>query len=821
MNLKFAEVILPLPLKGTFTYSIPKDSINKAVPGCRAIVQFGKRKIYTGILHHFHDISPSEYQPKEILEIVGQSPVFTALQLDYFQWISSYYMCTLGEVVNAALPSGLKISSESYISLNPDVDLDDLDLTEKEQLIINNLKAADITLSDLSDLLEIKNTHHHIKKLSDKNAIHLFEKVKDKYSPKTESRIRLNPDFNNETAIQILFESIEKRPKQADILLLYLKETNILESPKKNTLGISKRSLIENGSASSLKTLIKNNIFIEWKEKVSRIPFDDKPSSTAITLSDDQQKAKSEILAHFESKKTVLLRGITGSGKTEVYISLIEDLLNNGGTVLYLLPEIALTTQIIKRLRKAFGDSFGVYHSRYSENERVEVWQKVLSGEYKFVIGVRSAIFLPFSDLSMIIVDEEHETSYKQHDPAPRYHARDTALYLASLFHAKTLLGSATPSLETYKNAVDEKYGLVTMESRYGNVTMPTIQFANLKSERKRKTLKGNFSSRLLSDIQTVLEENNQAILFQNRRGYAPYIECNQCGFNAKCPNCDVSLTYHIYQNTLVCHYCGHKKDMISECPQCQSHELRTMSFGTEKLEEELEILLPNAKIHRMDLDSTRSKHSYQRIIDDFESGEIDILIGTQMVSKGLDFDKVVLVGVFGADRMINFPDFRSHERAFQLIHQVGGRSGRRKETGKVIIQTNDPEQPILQLVKNHDYLSFYQKEILEREKFRYPPYYRMIGVSLKDIDKQRVIEASHFLYKELIKQLGTLKVIGPVEPFIGRIRNLYLMEITIKVEKQSTNLGALKEFLLTSRNILLSQRSYKSVKVQFDVDPI
>ncbi|MFY0599037.1 MAG: primosomal protein N' [Cyclobacteriaceae bacterium] len=819
--MKFAEVILPLPLKGTFTYRLPANSSLHPAQGCRIIVQFGKRKIYTGIVHHLHDHAPAEYQPKEILDIVDSSPVFTPIQIELFQWMSDYYMSTLGEVVNAALPSGLKITSESYIALNPDMDFEELELSEKEQLIINNLKSSDMTLDELAGLLETKSAHRHVKTLSSKNAIHLFEKVKDKYQPKTESRIKLHSNFVSELQIQSLFELLEKKPKQTDVLLAYLKATNVLDSISNNEIGISKKELAEQSSSSSISTLVKNKVLVEWKQKISRIPYDPNADKSIPVLSEDQERAKTEILEQFEHKSTVLLKGITGSGKTEVYISLIEDVINEGGNTLYLLPEIALTTQIIKRLKRAFGDTFGVYHSRYSENERVEVWQKVLSGDYKFVVGVRSAIFLPFSDLSLIVIDEEHESSYKQHDPAPRYHARDTAIYLASMFHAKTLLGSATPSIESFKNARDGKYGLVTMDRRFGEVKLPDIEFADLRQERKRKTLKGNFSSLLLNEIKQTLSEDKQVILFQNRRGYAPYIECNQCGYNAKCPNCDVSLTYHIYQNVLKCHYCGFKKSMITECPQCQSHELQTMSFGTEKLEEELEILLPEARIQRMDLDATRSKYSYQRIIDEFEAGDIDILVGTQMVSKGLDFDKVTLVGVFAADRMINFPDFRSHERAFQLIHQVSGRAGRRQHKGKVIIQTSDPNQSTLQLVKRNDYLSFYQGEILEREKFHYPPFYRMISIILKDHEKQKAVDASHFLQRELVKQLGTLRVIGPVEPLIGKIRNQYLMEITVKIEKQSSNLSALKEFLLTSRNILLSQRSYKSVKVQFDVDPI
>ncbi|WP_258105138.1 primosomal protein N' [Marinoscillum sp. MHG1-6] len=819
--MKFAEVILPLPLKGTFTYSIP-ETIESLEPGIRVIVQFGKRKIYTGVIYHLHDEAPNVYTPKEILDVLDESPTFTAHQLELFHWMSNYYMATIGEVINAALPSGLKIASESFVSMNPDIDLDDLDLTEKEQLIVTNLQQADHTLDELANLLEIKSPHHHIKSLTQKNVIHLFEKVKDKYTARTETRIRLDAKFVEEESLQQIFDELEKKPKQSEVLLSYVKLVNVFEYPSRNQKGVVKKDLINEGvSTSSLSTLVKKGVFEEWKEKVSRIPHDENADTDIPSLSPDQERAKLEILGHFQSKETVLLKGITGSGKTEVYISLIQDILDNEGCVLYLLPEIALTTQIIKRLRKAFGDTFGIYHSRYSDNERVEVWQKVLKGEYKFVVGVRSAVFLPFSDLSLIIVDEEHEPSYKQYDPAPRYHARDTAIYMASKFHAKTLLGTATPAIETYKNAIDGKFGLVRMDKRFGEVNLPDIVFANLSKERKKKTIKGNFSSSLLGAMEQTLSDGNQVILFQNRRGYAPYIECDQCGYHATCPNCDVSLTYHIYQNVLVCHYCGHKKSMITECPQCQSRDLRTMSFGTEKLEEELEIMLPHARIQRMDLDATRSKNSYQRIIDQFENGEIDILVGTQMVSKGLDFDKVSLVGVFAADRMINFPDFRAHERAFQLIHQVSGRAGRRKQKGQVIIQTNDPEQPILQLIKRHDYESFYRSEILERERFHYPPFFRMIVITLKDNDKQVVNHAAQFYYREISRQLGTMRVIGPVEPLIGKIRNQFLMEITVKVEKQSVSLMALKEFLLTSRNIVLSQRSFKSVRIQFDVDPI
>ncbi|WP_421869159.1 replication restart helicase PriA [Marinoscillum sp.] len=821
--MRFLEVILPLPLPGTFTYSFSEVLYPDPKVGARVIVQFGKRKIYTGIIASIHSESPTGYDPKEIIDLVDTEPIVNDVQLTFFNWISQYYMCSVGEVMNAALPAGLKISSESYLSLNPDIDLEELELTEKEEVVIRHLISGDVKLNEVGPILDIKSPYNYIKKLKDKNAIQVFEQVKDKYSPKKETWIRLNEVYNNEDALDQLSESLESKTKQLEVLVAYLRLVPLFEFPSKNQDGISKKALTNEGiSQSSLKTLTKKGFFEEWEKNVSRLEgILGTPDTSGIDLSAAQTTAREEILKAFESKSTVLLHGVTGSGKTEVYISLISSILDNGGQVLYLLPEIALTTQIIKRLSKVFGDQFGVFHSRYSDNERVEVWQKVQQGEYNFVVGVRSAVFLPFSDLSLIIVDEEHEPSFKQHEPAPRYHARDASIYLASMFHAKTLLGTATPALETYHNALDGKYGLVKLEERFGQVSTPRVKFANLVMERKQNKMKGNFSHTLLKAINDTLNRNKQVILFQNRRGYAPYVTCHNCGYIPKCAQCDVSLTYHSFQNLLVCHYCGYKSEMITECFQCQSTEIKTMNFGTEKIEEELEIMIPEARIRRMDLDSTRSKYSYQKIIDEFENGEIDILVGTQMVSKGLDFGGVELVGVFDADRMIHFPDFRSHERAYQLMHQVSGRAGRRADQGQIIIQTNDPDQPILQRLNHQDYVGFYQAELLERQQFQYPPFYRIINVTFKDNDKQTAGDAARFYSMEIRKHLGDARVNGPIEPLIGKIRNQYLFEIFIKVEKQGINLTALKEFLLNSRNILLSQRSYKSVRVIFDVDAI
>lgn len=814
---------MPLPIPGTFTYSFSSILYPDPQIGARVIVQFGKRKIYTGIIYSVHDESPANYLPKEIIDLVDTDPVLTHSQLVFLDWVSSYYMCTLGEAINAALPAGLKISSESYLSLNPEIDLEDLELSEKEEVVIRHLMTGDVKLNDIGPILDIKSPYSYVKKLKDKNAIQVFEQVKDKYAPKKETWVRLAEEFNNEEQLELLSQQLESKSKQLEVLLAYLRVVPVLEDRNANESGASKKTLLAEGlSPSSLNTLIKNGIFVEREVVISRLGSIDKNSTnSSISLSEAQQTAYQEILKSFESTNTTLLYGITGSGKTEIYISLIQNVIENGGQVLYLLPEIALTTQIIKRLSKVFGNQFGVFHSKYSDNERVEVWQKIQKGEYNFVVGVRSAVFLPFTDLSLVIVDEEHESSFKQHEPAPRYHARDAAIYLSSIFHAKTLLGTATPALETYTNALDGKYGLVNLVERYGKIDLPQVTFANLVEERKKRKIKGNFSSTLLTAIKETLDRNKQVILFQNRRGYAPYVTCHNCGYIPKCPHCDVSLTYHSFQNLMVCHYCGHRADMISACVQCNSNEIKTMSFGTEKIEEELEILMPEVRIRRMDLDSTRSKYSYQKIIDEFENGEIDILVGTQMVSKGLDFGDVELVGVFDADRMIHFPDYRSHERAYQLIHQVSGRSGRRDNQGKVIIQTNDPEQPIFTHLKRQDYIGFYRTEILERQQFQYPPYYRIITVTIRDSDKQVAGDAAKFYAMEIRRHLGDQRINGPVEPLIGKIRNQYLFEIMIKIEKQGINLKALKEFLLNSRNMLLNQRSYKSVRVIFDVDTI
>lgn len=819
---RYCEVILPLPLSGTFTYSIPPEFSDLISLGSRVVVSFGKKKIYTGIVLKTHNESSATYRPKELLDVLDQRPIVNEKQLQFFQWMSRYYICAIGEVINAALPAALKLSSESFVGINPDVDPDEADVDDRSWQLLRALSTNDLTMNNASEVLGLKHPQRVLKELSEKGLIDLFEKVKDKYQPKKVKRIRISDTYMEEGMLEGLINELETKPKQQDILIAYLRDIPVLDTPETNTGGILKSQLLASAvSPSSLKTLVKNGILIEWEETVSRLPINNKDSFGTITLSQEQEHCRRLIIDSFVSHNTVLLHGITGSGKTEIFIELIKEQVDQGKQVLYLLPEIALTTQIIARLHRIFGDSFGVYHSRYSDNERVEVWQKVLNKEYLFVVGVRSAVFLPFSDLGLIIVDEEHEPSYKQFEPAPRYHARDSAVYLSTLHDGKVLLGTATPALETYQNALDGKYGLVELTSRYGQAYHPTMEFANVNRERKQRKLKGNFTSVLVDAIQNSLDKKEQVILFQNRRGYASYIACDNCSTIPKCPNCAVSLTYHQYNHKLVCHYCGYNQTMYSDCLHCGSTELRNVGFGTEELEEELKLLFPQVIVQRMDLDTTRSKYGYQRIIEAFEDGEIDILVGTQMVSKGLDFDRVNLVGIFDTDRMIHFPDFRSHERAYHLITQVSGRAGRKSKEGKVIVQTNDPDQELLQRVRNDNYKAFFQWEILEREHFHYPPFTRLIKITLKHREKMVSFQAANFFAADIRKNLGNQRMIGPVEPMIGKIRNMFLHEITLKIEKQGINLPAVKEYLKSVEQMMKQMPAFKSVGVVFDIDPI
>ncbi len=821
----FADVILPVPIPRSFTYRVPFDLSDQADVGFRVIVQFGRKKILTGIIEKIHQQPPHGYQAKSILDVLDDVPQVNHFQLQLFHWMADYYMATIGEVYNVAVPSGLKLSSESKIQLHPafDYNFTEFDFSEKEEKLLIALRNNKVlTYSDVAGILEIKSYHLVIRSLLAKEAILIFEEIKEKYTPKKEKYIRLSDDWlSDNAALEYLLDSLEHNPKQQDVVLAYLREVPVFKEKTKNTGGLNKKALLKRDiSPSSLRTLEKKGIFEEFETIVPRFETNSYQQTTQIELSEIQLMARDTILDQFELKDAVLFQGITGSGKTEIYINLIQEVLHSGQQVLYLVPEIALTTQIVTRLRKVFGDSLGVYHSKFSDNERVEVWKGVISGRYAFVIGVRSAVFLPFDNLGLIVVDEEHELSYKQFDPAPRYHARDTAMVLARIHHAKVLLGSATPSIESMYLAKEGKYGLVSLDQRYGNAGLPEVLFADIQRERKQKINKGDFTTVLLERIGSTLSEKRQVIVFQNRRGYSPYITCDECAWIPKCNDCAVSLTYHMFSNQLRCHYCGHHEKLPAVCPVCGSTRLRTVGFGTEKLEEDLKLHFPEARIQRMDLDTTRRKYSYQKIISEFEQGDIDILVGTQMVSKGLDFERVDLVGIFDIDRMLHFPDFRSFERTFQLSVQVSGRAGRKNQEGLVVIQTANLKQPILSLIASNAFESFYEQEVREREKFHYPPFYRLLKIILKNKQKEGLQVFAERLGQILKKSLGEKMVLGPHEPVIAKIRGKYILEILVKIKRDQGNLPSIKKTILMTVREMSGLTKNKGTYVTYDVDP-
>jgi primosomal protein N' (replication factor Y) (superfamily II helicase) len=820
----FADVILPLALPRLYTYRIPYELNNAIKVGARVIVQFGKKKILTAIVSKIHTDAPSIYTAKYIIELLDEEPLLNTFQLQLYQWMAEYYMCSLGEVMNAALPSGLKLTSESKIQLNPDFNREDLLFSEKEELIINVLKSKDsLTYDEVAVILGQKSINLIIKSLLAKEKIILYEEVKEKYIPKKIKKIRLANQFESKAKLQELFNLLEKKPKQTEVVLKYLQQVPVFTNAELNQNGLDKSSFVKIlESPSALDTLVKNRIFEEFNIQISRFGEEDMTKVIGeVHLTNAQQEAKQQTLELFKTKEVVLLHGITGSGKTEVFIELIKNAMEGGSQVLYLLPEIALTTQIVARLQKVFGDKMGVYHSKFSDNERVDVWKGIMSGRFSFIVGVRSSVFLPFDNLGLIIIDEEHETSYKQYDPAPRYHARDTSILLAKLHNAKTILGSATPSIESYYNANSGKWGMVKMTSRFGNAQLPEIILVDTRRARKLKIMRNDFSEDLIFELKNCLQRKEQAILFQNRRGYAPYLSCEACAHIPKCENCSVSLTFHMHTNDLHCHYCGHFEKVPATCPACGLAKIKAVGFGTEKLEDDIKLFLPEANVQRMDLDTTRKKNSYQKILSEFESGKTNILVGTQMISKGLDFDKVSLVGIFDADRMIHFPDFRSYERSFQMLTQVSGRAGRREKTGKVIIQTSDTEQSILQKVIKNDYDGLYREEILEREKFHYPPFTRMIKVTFKDPEKTKAEKGAGELAAALTRELGSKRILGPEAPVIDRIRNYFLMDIFIKLERDKINLKAVKDIIMRVNQEFLLEKEYKSSWIVVDVDPV
>ena len=819
----FANVILPLPLNKLFTYGIPEEFEQAVKPGSRVIVQFGRKKFYSAIVREIHQNKPAEYETKDILSVVDDSPVIPDHLLEFWDWIATYYMCTPGDVYKAAIPAGLRLESETKIFENPDLEIVKSELTPKEELILQVIKDKKITtINELANITKEKLVLPVVNNLIKKNYIRAEESIRETFKPKTEKYITLHKSINSEKKLEITFNELNKSKKQLDLLMRYIQLAGKLEFPKnKGLIPFKKLQSSPGFSQHALKTLVTKNVFEIEEIVTGRLDLDPLDINAAKGLDENQQQSMNEVLKEFKTKNVVLLHGVTGSGKTEIYIQLIKEQLKNKKQVLYLLPEIAITTQIINRLRYVFGEKVGVYHSKFPDSERVEIWNNLLKNDeksYQVILGVRSAIFLPFRQLGLVIIDEEHENTFKQQDPAPRYHARDTGIFLADLMQAKCLLGTATPSIESYYNAKSEKFGLVELKERFGNIEMPEINLANMQEARKKRQMKSIFTPQLLTMIKETVENGEQVILFQNRRGFAPYLECDTCGWIPYCKNCDVSLTYHKSGNQLTCHYCGFSTQVFTICKACENPTLSTKGFGTEKIEDELKIFFPDFKAIRMDFDSTRSRKAYEKIIDEFESGRAQILVGTQMISKGLDFDNVGLVGILNADNMLNFPDFRAHERSYQLMAQVSGRAGRKKKMGKVLIQTSNPEHPVIKMVVNNDYKSLFNLQISERKKFNYPPFYRLIEITLKHKNQLLIENAAQDLARDLIAVFNT-RVLGPESPPIPKMHNLYQKRILLKLEKQ-LNMKKSKEIILNSVQNLLSQENYRTIQVINNVDP-
>ena len=824
----FASVLLPLPLPGYFTYRVPEEFQHEISPGKRVVVPFGKKKIYTALVHELQTVNASTVEARSILSVIDEKPVVYPVQFNFWEWVAEYYMCTPGEVMNAALPSGFKLASESVICLNPDADLETADLNEKEIMIVDALLARKkLPVNLIADILDQRKIIPLIHTLIEKGIVIAEEKLEDKYKPLKQSYISLSPELaGDEEKLKSVFDELSRRAfRQLQALMVYL----TLSKEPNNTTHIRKSELLKNKEVSqqSLQALVAKGVFIQEDVEASRLPsmsaLND-PESIALSL--HQKRAFDDIRKIFTEKDVILLHGITSSGKTEIYIKLIDEVIKEKKQVLYLLPEIALTSQIINRLQRYFGDKVGVYHSKYNDNERVEIWNHCLdhentldTGRFQVILGARSALFLPFNKLGLVIADEEHDTSYKQYDPAPRYHARDAAIMLAKLHGAKTLLGSATPAVETYFNATAGKYGLVEMSERYGGVSMPEILLANVREETRNKTMQSHFSSMLINHIREALKLDEQVILFQNRRGFSLHLVCDACDWVPMCRNCDISLTYHKRENKIKCHYCGYSENLPSKCPQCESTRILMKGFGTEKVEEELGAIFPETTIRRMDLDSTRTKYAHQRIINDFEERRINILVGTQMVTKGLDFDNVSLVGILNADNMLNFPDFRSHERSFQLMEQVSGRAGRKSKQGKVIIQSFNPSQQVIQYVVQHDYHAFFLSQLADRIKFNYPPYYRLIILRLKHRDPNVLNKAAKDLAIDLRADLGK-RVLGPEYPLVARIQNWYIKQILVKIER-GPNVSTFKDLIRKKIEVIRKIPDYRQLRVIADVDAV
>lgn len=817
---KYVDVILPLPLANYYTYSLPDEMAEKVKIGCRVVVSFGRKKFYTAIVANVHFSAPEAYETKDITELLDAEPILLPIQFRFWSWLSEYYLCTNGDVYKAALPSGLKLESETIVVYNPDFEAN-APLPEKEQLILDLLsKEPEQCVTQLEKESGLKNVLSVIKSLLDKEALFIKEELKRNYKPKTEVRVRLTAEASVEERLRELFDELSRAPKQLALLMKYVELSGFMgKTPLKE---VSKKDLLAKATASPaiFNGLVDKNVFEVYYHEIGRLNRQQANVSEINALNTSQQQAFDAILASFEEKNVCLLHGVTSSGKTEIYIHLIQKVIDSGKQVLYLLPEIALTTQITERLQRVFGDKLGIYHSKFSDAERVEIWRKQLGGNgYQVILGVRSSVFLPFENLGLVIVDEEHENTYKQQDPAPRYHARNAAIILASMYGAKTLLGTATPSIETYYNAVSGKYGFVELAERYKDIQLPEIMPVDIKELTRKKRMSGQFSPMLLEKIRIALENKEQIILFQNRRGFAPMIECRTCGWVPRCKNCDVSLTYHKGINQLTCHYCGYTYQVPKSCPACGGVEMMNRGFGTEKVEDDIKLIFPEATVARMDLDTTRTRAAYERIIADFEGGKTDILIGTQMVSKGLDFDHVSVVGILNADTMLNYPDFRSYERAYQLMAQVAGRAGRKNKRGLVVLQTKSIEHPIIHQVIQNDYQTMYESQLAERQLFKYPPYYRLIYVYLKNRKEDLLGLMARTMAEKLRAVFGN-RILGPDNPPVARVQTLYIKKIVIKIEANASMKKVRDQLLRVQREMVEDER-FRSLIVYYDVDPM
>lgn len=820
----FVSIILPIPVAGTFSYRVPFELNDAVKVGQRAVVQFGKSKIMSGLISEITEQVPGCEQIKYISDVIDEFPVVNLKQLQFWQWICDYYLCHLGEVMQAALPSAMKLSSESKIMISEEFELDTQALSDFEYLIVEALQVQPkLSISEVSKIIGYKKVMPLIKSMIDKKIIVMEEELDDKFKAKYERFVSLATEYRADSKMHELMDDLTKRAyKQLEVVMSFF----VLGGDADNDILASELLKKANANSTVLKALAEKGVFNVYEKRVSRLKsFKALTDVSSIELTEKQAVAFNEIHDGFDLKKPVLLHGVTSSGKTAIYIKLIQEALDRGKQVLYLLPEIALTEQIINRLKKYFGDKVGVYHSKYTDMERVEIWNQVMdfektkSEKYQVIIGSRSSILLPFSDLGLIIVDEEHDASFKQVDPAPRYNARDLAIILGKMHDADVLLGSATPSFESYFNARQGRFKLVTLSERYGGVEMPEIIVDDMRVERRRKLLQANFGSVLVDAMKKTLEDKNQVILFQNRRGFSLRLECGVCNWIPQCINCDVSMTYHKAQNVLKCHYCGYTMSVPTECPSCHSTDVKMKGFGTERVEEDLNILLPESRCARLDLDTTRSKNSYQFILEQFKNRDTDILVGTQMVTKGLDFDHVKTVGILDADSMLSFPDFRAHERGFQLMEQVSGRAGRKGERGKVIIQTMQPKHPVILNVIRHDYVKFYEEQMPIRRQFNYPPYFRLILIKLKHVDYEKLNVAAETFVKQL-RPVFKQNLLGPEYPVVSRIKNQYIKQVLIKIDRNSNTLKV-KEIIKEQIEAFKHIQDFKSVTISVDVDPI